>query len=40
MTKNNYLELDKVTLITWLDKTLQQSLKKDNIKSRFKVSWI
>ncbi len=40
MAKNNYLELDKVTLITWVDKALQQSSKNDNIKSRFSVSWI
>jgi hypothetical protein len=28
MAKNNFLELDKVTLVEWLDKVLQQSLKK------------
>jgi hypothetical protein len=35
--KNNYLELEKVTLATWVEKALQQSLKNENIKSRFKV---
>jgi hypothetical protein len=38
--KNNYLELDKVTLTMWMDKALQQSLKNENIKSRFRVSGI
>jgi hypothetical protein len=28
MAKNNFLELDKITLVKWLEKTLQQSLKK------------
>jgi hypothetical protein len=37
MAKNNYLELNKVALIAWVDKALQQSLKKENIKSRFRV---
>jgi len=37
MAKNNYLEPNKVTLATWVDKALQQSLKKKNIKLRFKV---
>jgi hypothetical protein len=37
MVKNNYLELDKATLIIWVDKGLQQSLEKKNIKSRFRV---
>jgi hypothetical protein len=35
--KNNFLELDKTTLATWVDKALQQSLKNENIKSRFRV---
>jgi hypothetical protein len=34
--KNNYLEPHKITL-TWVDKALQKSLKKENIKSRCKV---
>jgi hypothetical protein len=41
MAKSKYLELNKVTLIEWVDKWvanfLQQSLKKDNIKSKFMV---
>ncbi len=37
MAKNNYLELDKVTLAAWVDEALQQSLKNENIKSWFKV---
>ncbi len=35
MVKNNYLESNKATLATWVDKVLQQSLKKENIKSGF-----
>jgi hypothetical protein len=35
MVKNKYLEPNKSTLATWVDKALQQSLKKENIKSRF-----
>jgi hypothetical protein len=37
MAKNNYFEPNKTTLTTWVDKTLQQSLKNENIKSRFRV---
>jgi nitrate reductase NapE component len=37
MAKNNYFEPNKTTLATWMDKTLQQSLKNENIKSRFRV---
>ncbi len=41
MAKNKYLELNKVTLIEWVDKwvvyVLQQSLKKDNIKSKYMI---
>jgi hypothetical protein len=40
MTKNNYLEPNNATITTWVDKALQKSLKKKNIKSRFRVSWI
>ncbi len=36
MAKNNYLEPHKITL-TWVDKALQKSLKKENTKSRCKV---
>jgi hypothetical protein len=37
MAKNNYFEPNKATLVAWVNKALQQSLKKENIKSRFKV---
>jgi len=37
MAKNNFLELDKIILAKWMDKALQQSLKKENIKFGFKV---
>jgi nitrate reductase NapE component len=37
MVKNNYLELGKTIIKAWVDKALQQSLKKENIKSRFRV---
>jgi hypothetical protein len=40
MVKNNYLELDKTIIEAWVEKALQQSLKKGNIKSRFRVSRI
>jgi inorganic pyrophosphatase len=40
MAKNNYLEPHKTTLTTQVDKALQKSLKKENIKSRCKVSGI
>jgi hypothetical protein len=37
MAKNNYLELDNARIVTWVHKALQQSLKKENIKSGFRV---
>jgi hypothetical protein len=37
MAKNNYLELDKITLARWVDKALEHSFKMENINSRFKV---
>jgi len=37
MANNNFLEPNKMTLAEWVDKVLQQSLKKENIKSMFKV---
>jgi hypothetical protein len=37
MAKNNYLELNKAKLVAWVDKALQQSLKKENIKLGFRV---
>jgi len=36
MFKNNHRDLDKVTLAGWADKTLNQSLSKQNIKIGFK----
>jgi hypothetical protein len=35
--KNNYLEPNKITLVARVDNALQQSLKKENVKLRFKV---
>jgi hypothetical protein len=35
MVENNYFEPNKTTLATWVDKVLQQSLKKEDIKSGF-----
>jgi hypothetical protein len=35
MVRNNHLELDKVTPTSWVDKTLNQSLSKQNIISGF-----
>jgi hypothetical protein len=40
MVRNNHLELDKVTLASWVDKTHNQSLSKQNILSGFKVTWV
>jgi hypothetical protein len=40
MAKNNFLELDKITLVEWVDKALQQSSKNEKIKSRFRVCGI
>jgi hypothetical protein len=40
MAKNDYLKPHKTTLTTWVDKALQKSLKKENIKSRCNVSGI
>jgi hypothetical protein len=37
MVKNNHCEPDKCTLSSWVDKSLDQSLTKKNIKSGFKV---
>jgi len=37
MAKNNYFELDKATLVAWVDKALQSCLKKENMKLGFKV---
>jgi hypothetical protein len=37
MAKSNLLEPNKITLVEWVDKALQQSLKKENMKSGFSV---
>jgi len=35
MAKNNFLELDKITLAKWVDKVLQQFIKNENINFGF-----
>jgi hypothetical protein len=40
MARNNYSEPNKVRLARWVDKALDQALSKNNIRSRFKVTWI
>jgi hypothetical protein len=37
MAKNNLLQPNIIILAKWVDKALQQSLKKENIKFGFKV---
>jgi hypothetical protein len=37
MVKNNHYELNKCTLINSVDKSLNQSLSKKNIKNKFRV---
>jgi len=37
MIRNNYIEPNKVTLTRWIDTTLDQSLSKIYIRSRFRV---
>jgi hypothetical protein len=37
MAPNKYQEPNKITLVGWVDKTIDQSLTKDNIRSWFKV---
>jgi hypothetical protein len=37
MVVNGYQEPDKITFAGWVDKTIDQSLTKNNIRSRFKV---
>jgi hypothetical protein len=39
MERKNYLELDKVTLVKWVDKVLFQSLKKKPNKIRVQGLW-
>jgi hypothetical protein len=36
MIKNRYLELNKIKLVTYVDTTLDKTLTKDNINSKFK----
>jgi hypothetical protein len=40
MMKNKYFEPNKTIIKAWVEKALQQSLKKGNMKSRFRVSII
>ncbi len=40
MVRINYNELDKATLIAWVDKALNIALSKRNIKSEFQVTRI
>jgi hypothetical protein len=37
MSKSNYMELDKITLIGWVDQALDKSITKQNIRFGFKV---
>ncbi len=37
MDEGNYVKLDNIILVTWVDKALKQSFTNYNIKSRFKV---
>jgi hypothetical protein len=37
MSKSNYMELDKITLIGWVDQALDKSITEQNIKFGFKV---
>jgi hypothetical protein len=36
MVRSRFSELDKITLVRWVDKTLDQSLTKQNIKVGFR----
>jgi len=38
--QKNYFEPNKVILVKWMDKALQQSLKKEKRKSLFKIDGI
>jgi hypothetical protein len=40
MVSNNYIELDKITLASWVKKFLGQFLTTKNILSRFRVAGI
>jgi hypothetical protein len=37
MVENEYQELNKITLVGWVEKIIDQLLTKDNISSRFNV---
>jgi hypothetical protein len=37
MSKSNYMELDKITLIWWVDQALDKSITEQNIKFGFRV---
>jgi hypothetical protein len=37
--RNNYIEPNKITLTKWVDKALQQLLKKENIKLKVQDMW-
>jgi hypothetical protein len=37
MATNKYQEPNKITLVGWVDRAIDQSLTKDNIRSWFKV---
>jgi hypothetical protein len=38
MVRNNHLDINKVTPASWIDKTLNQSLSKQNILSGFRAT--
>jgi len=40
MARNKLNKLDKITFVIWVDKALDQSLTKQNIKVGFNVTWI
>ncbi len=40
MVRTNYIKLDKITLAGWVSKTLNVTLIRKNIMSRFKGTWI
>jgi hypothetical protein len=40
MVRRNYTKLDKIALMGWVDKALDQTFTKKKIMSRFKGTWI
>jgi hypothetical protein len=38
--KSNHMELDKITMVGWVDHAIDKSLMKKNIKARFKATSI